>query len=74
MVLYVTQAIEEESMEREPLLLSVMEAARMANIGRSSAYSLCRNGEWPTVRIGRIVRVPVKKLEEWIEAHCEQGQ
>jgi len=49
-----------------PLVLTVEEAARVLRIGRSSAYEAARTGELPTVRIGRILRVPRSAIEEML--------
>jgi excisionase family DNA binding protein len=61
-------------MQQEALLLSVREAARLANVGRSTAYDLCRSGEWPIVKIGRAVRVNRKKLEDWIDNQTQSKE
>ena len=50
----------------ERLLLTVEEAARRLGIGRSLAWALVRKGELPSVRLGRLVRIPVRGLEDWI--------
>jgi len=55
-------------MERtEVSLLTVDEMAQILRIGRSSAYELCRQKEFPIVRIGRSIRIPRRALYEWIE-------
>ena len=51
----------------DKLLLKVSEAAELASLGRSKAYELVATGEWPSVSIGRAVRVPVDDLRAWIE-------
>lgn len=51
----------------EPLLLHPSEVARMLGIGRSKVYEMTQTGELPVIRIGAAVRVPKKKLLEWIE-------
>ena len=55
-----------------PDFFTVEEAARVLRIGRSSAYALARQfvvtgGEvgLPAVRIGRHLRVPSVRLDEW---------
>jgi excisionase family DNA binding protein len=48
------------------LLLTVEEAALRLGIGRSLAWRLVRSGELPSVRLGRLVRIPERALEEWI--------
>ncbi len=56
------------------LLLTVGEAAKLANVGRSTGYELCRAGVWPTVRISpKLIRVPVAGLLAWIERETRQG-
>ena len=39
----------------------------MLQIARSRAYELVGNGEIPSVRIGRSLRVSRKDLERWLE-------
>jgi len=51
----------------EKLLLKVVEAADLTGLGRSKAYELVANGTWPSISIGRSVRVPVAGLREWVE-------
>lgn len=50
-------------MANEPLLIPIVEAARLVGIGRDNAYALCTRGEWPTVTVGKNRRkVPVAFL------------
>jgi excisionase family DNA binding protein len=59
----------------ERLLLRVAEAAELTGLGRSKAYKLVASGVWPSVMIGRSVRVPLQGLCAWIaeqERHCRQ--
>ena len=53
------------------LLLRIPEAARALGIARSLAYEMARDGRLPVVHIGKAVRVPRRRLEEWIEDHAE---
>jgi len=48
-------------------LLKGDEVARILNISRSQAYKLMQQGEIPTVRIGRSVRVRYESLWSFIE-------
>lgn len=58
--------------EREsPLLLRVPEVARTLGIARSLAYEMARDGRLPTVHIGKAVRIPRRKLEDWIEERAQ---
>ena len=47
--------------------LKVPEVAEVLRIARSRAYELVAEGEIPSVRIGRSVRVSRKELERWLE-------
>jgi excisionase family DNA binding protein len=49
------------------MLLRIPEVARALGIARSLAYEMARDGRLPAVHIGKAVRVPRRKLEEWIE-------
>ena len=40
---------------------------RILRIGRSKVYQMIARGELPVIRIGRVVRVPRRELERWIE-------
>ena len=53
------------------LLLRIPEAARALGIARSLAYEMARDGRLPVVHIGKAVRVPRRRLEQWIEDHAE---
>jgi excisionase family DNA binding protein len=48
------------------LLLTIVEAARVLSIGRTTMYELIGAGEITVVHIGRAVRVPVSELEAFV--------
>jgi excisionase family DNA binding protein len=51
-----------------PLTISVPEAGkRYFGLSRGTSYAAAANGQIPTVRIGRILRVPVIALERILE-------
>lgn len=54
-------------MDEQHEYLKVPEVARVLRIARSRAYELVAEGEIPSVRIGRSVRVSRKELDRWIE-------
>jgi hypothetical protein len=55
-------------MEPECKTLSVPEAGRKYfGLSRNSAYEAARRGDLPTIRIGRLLRVPVVALERKLE-------
>ena len=49
-----------DEIRRLPAALTVVQAARLLGIGRSSAYQAVKSGTWPTrvLRIGRTIRIP----------------
>ncbi len=55
----------------DTLLLTANEFATAARIGRTLAYQLIRTRQVPVVRIGRLVRIPRKALEEWLEGQTQ---
>lgn len=56
------------------LLLTVEEAADRLGIGRSLMYELIGRGEIASIRVGRLRRVPMESLSEYVAAmrHKEQ--
>ena len=61
-------------MDGEKLLLTVTEAAQLTSVSRGTGYELAASGVWPTVRIGRSVRVPRAALEEWVRRQAENSR
>lgn len=51
----------------DKILLKPAEVAERLRIGRSLVYELITQGEIPSIRVGRCIRVPVVALDEWIE-------
>ena len=60
-------------MEQERVTLSIDEAAEMLGISRAHAYDLVRRGVLPRLRLGRRVVIPVKALEEFIDAATDRS-
>jgi excisionase family DNA binding protein len=50
-----------------PLTLSVPEAGRRLGVSRVSAYAAAAKGEIPTIRIGRLLRVPMRAFEQMLD-------
>lgn len=48
------------------LLLRPTEVAELLGISRSKVFAMLASEELPTVRFGRVVRVPRGALDEWI--------
>ena len=47
----------------EKLTLTVSEVAVALGISRNTAYQACRNGEIPSIRVGKRLLVPKNQLE-----------
>lgn len=50
-------------------VVDLPQAAQILGIGRTLAYRLVREGRWPTpvIRVGRLIKVPVWPLYEYID-------
>lgn len=57
----------------DKLLLTPEEAALRLGISRSMVYELIRAGELESVTIGRLRRIPVVALEQYVERLREGG-
>ena len=54
--------------EDAPLTLSVPEAGkRYFGLSRNGAYEAAARGDLPVIRIGRLLRVPVRALERMLD-------
>ena len=61
-------------MSETPLTISVPEAGRRYfGLSRNGSYQAAARGELPTVRIGRLLHVPVRALERMLDAVGESG-
>ncbi len=61
------------SEQTDRLLLRIPEAAQRLGLGRSTVYELVAAGELPIVRIGKSVRIPVSRLEAWVEDRAREA-
>jgi excisionase family DNA binding protein len=53
--------------------ISLNELQEILGIGRTKAYDLVASGELPAVRIGRIIRVDMRDLTDWLERQKYQN-
>ena len=54
--------------EDAPLTLTVPEAGwRYLGLSRNSSYAAAERGEIPTIRVGRLLRVPVRAMERLLD-------
>ena len=57
----------------EQQLLTVEDAAEVLAVSRSRAYELIASGELASVSIGRSRRVPVRAIEQFVQAKLDEA-
>jgi hypothetical protein len=50
--------------EQDRLVYEVPEAGAKLGLGRNASYAAAKRGDIPTIKIGRLLRVPIKAFEE----------
>lgn len=63
-----------EPTHTEAKTISIEEAARWLGVNRNTAYEAASRGEIPTLKIGRLLRVPVAPLERLLGIERTSGQ
>lgn len=54
--------------------ITVPRAAVIAGVGRRTGYDAVKRGEWPSIHVGRSIRIPTARflqelgLDAWVEA------
>jgi len=60
--------------ENRPLTLTVPEAGKhYFGLSRNASYAAVARGDIPTIKIGRLLRVPVRALEAMLDRASEQA-
>jgi excisionase family DNA binding protein len=60
--------------QEAPLTISVPEAGKRLGLkSRNGSYDAAHRGEIPTIRIGRLLRVPVRALERMLDRAGESA-
>jgi excisionase family DNA binding protein len=67
----VDQGITEQEL---PLVMRVEDVQRALSISRLKAYELVHQQGFPTLRIGRAIRVPRTLFLRWVEESCAEGR
>jgi excisionase family DNA binding protein len=49
------------------LVLEVPEAGRLLGLGRNASYEAAKRGDIPTIRIGKLIRVPKVAFDRMLE-------
>jgi hypothetical protein len=64
--------------QQPPRSISVPEAGRVYfGLGRNASYKAAKNGDIPTIRVGRLLRVPIAAMERKLEviiASSDRGE
>ena len=50
------------------LVLTVPDAGKVLGLGRNAAYEAAKRGDIPTIRIGKLIRVPKVALDRMLAA------
>ena len=53
-------------------LLSVEQMAKYLSIGRSKAYKLVKQPDFPSIKIGQQILVDMYRLNRWIDAQIQE--
>lgn len=56
-----------------PVFLTVEQVAKRLYVGRSTAYNMVNSGEIPAIRFGRLIRVPVSALDQYLSNKLQPG-
>ena len=56
-----------KSHEELPLMLSVPQVADVLGIGRTNAYELVKEKDFPSLKIGSRIVIPRDKFIQWID-------
>ena len=54
--------------EQQPKTITVPDAGRIYfGLGRNASYDAAKRGDIPTIRVGRLLRVPVRAMERLLD-------
>lgn len=56
-----------KNLDKYPLALNVDEVAKVLGVSKQNAYTLCHNGKFPCVKIGKRLVIPKKAFERWMQ-------
>jgi excisionase family DNA binding protein len=58
--------MKEKEQKEAPLVMSVPEAGEKLGLSREGAYDAAQRGDFPTIKIGRLIKVPTARFERWL--------
>jgi hypothetical protein len=53
--------------EQPRLVYEVPEAGAMLGLSRNASYAAAKTGALPTIKIGKLLRVPIRALEQMLD-------
>lgn len=62
-----TEKVQEHRKRIERLTFTTGEAAQVLGIGKSKMSQLTKSKDFPVIRVGRRILIPIYKFEEWID-------
>lgn len=58
--------------ENSPSVLTVEQTAQLLQIGVNKAYQLVNMPDFPSIKIGKIYRIPLEPLREYLNKKAEE--
>ena len=55
------------------LAITVPELAKALGVGRNQAYTLCARSDFPAIRLGGKIVIPIEPLMKWINEQASHG-
>lgn len=53
--------------EELPLTLTPADIMEILKISKNTAYTLCNSKDFPTIKVGKLIRIRKDKFFEWLE-------
>jgi hypothetical protein len=61
-------------MDNQPKTITVPDAGReYFGLSRNAAYAAAKRGDIPTIKIGKLLRVPIRALEQKLDSSLKSG-
>ena len=57
----------------QKMALNVQEVSQMLGVGTNAAYDLFKREDFPSIRVGKRIVVPVEGLQEWLRTQSQKS-
>jgi excisionase family DNA binding protein len=57
---------------QDKLLFTPEEAFQVLSVGRAKGFQMLASGELPSIKVGRLRRVPVDQLRAWVKRQTQE--